>query len=167
MPHLGAVCCLHAKEIAVFGERVQAIAVQRRRASRAGSAVVVPGSAERLRPDAFPIGAIQAEDEALPAVGALHEDAIAFDRQRSVAGAETGGGPHDCRSGRGPLWQQTGLLRQAGAVWALPLRPVIISTNGGSLSIEPFKRPGHDHRHHPKSEHNRGGGPKLHEAAPL
>ena len=105
LPQRRAVLGLEARERPLLRQDVHAIVVDRRRAARTRPAIVGSSRPERLRPDPFPIGAIERVDHALPVFRALHENAIALGRDRAVAGAERRDRPNDRRTCRGPVLQ--------------------------------------------------------------
>src|SRR6185436_722769 len=109
-PHFSAVGDLQAREIAVLGEHVGAIAVDGRRAARARSAIVGAGRSERLRPQPSSVGAAQRVDDALTAFRALDENAIALDGDGTIAAADRRNRPGHWRPGCGPLLQQADLF---------------------------------------------------------
>ena len=68
---------LEAREVAVLGEHVEAIAVDGRRAARSSAPIgphLVSIGSERLRPHFLAVGAIERDDEAVAAARALEVD---------------------------------------------------------------------------------------------
>ena len=118
---------LEAREVAVLGEHVQAIAVDGRRAARP-RAPIAPhprfNRPERLRPHFLAVRPIERDDDTVVAARTLKIDAVACHGHRSITRPEVVRRPDEARTAGGPLFQEPGLLRDARPIRPLPLRPV-------------------------------------------
>src|SRR5262249_5034416 len=87
-PDRRAVERVQAGQVAVFGQRVDAVIVYSGRRARAIAAALAHLRPQSRRPDSLAVGAVQTKDHARVPGGSLHENAVAFDRKRAEAFAE-------------------------------------------------------------------------------
>lgn len=149
LPDDGAIVRLQADQSAVGADGVDAIAVHGGGAARAG--VAAGGAADLGGPELLAAVDVEAQHRlgvaagaalaaplalTLPGIGLAlgsHDVELAADqRRRGVAAAQAGGLPGQPGTAPGPLRQQTGFLRQPGAVGAAEAGPV--PGTGGQLA---------------------------------
>src|SRR5439155_2337389 len=127
-PPLFAVGNRQTDQIAIGAERIKRVAHHRRRGSRGGVIRILLGIsdlADGRGPDPAAVFRRKRLNEfILQSLVAQHINSVADDGGSRIAVADVLLLPKQLRAFLGPLLEQTGLLRDAVAVWPAPLSPV-------------------------------------------
>ena len=139
-PNALAGFCVETHERTVACDRIEAVAIDRRRAPRTVASIVAEGAAGGRFPERFAGVDIDGENEPLLA---LCKQAAAYHGKRGVAFAQTMRFPDQRRSGGRPLSQQPRFRGFSIAVRSAPLRPVGRKASGRERQRGQTKRSEH------------------------
>ena len=119
-----AIQDIGAHQAALCSERINPVAVHRRRATRPVPPVVAEDAAQRGRPESPPALRLLGKQLLLAVLRPENEQPALGHHRRRVADANVAAQPDSFRPGAWPSLQQAGLAADAVTVGAAPLRPV-------------------------------------------